>query len=111
SDLYPGAFFPDIMAPGENIRSSLPGGSYGIMSGTSMSGPHTTALVALMWQAGPALIGDIATTYQIIKDTAVPLTGQNGSNCGGNYTAGPNNDWGYGTIDALAAVNAALAYA
>ncbi len=28
SSLYPGDFFPDIMAPGENIRSSVPGGGY-----------------------------------------------------------------------------------
>jgi len=36
------------------------------------------------------------------------LTGQTGSNCGGNYTTGPNNDWGNGTIDALAAVQACV---
>jgi hypothetical protein len=57
-----------------------------------------------MWEASPALIGDIDTTYQAIYDTAVPLT-TTGSNCGGDYVVGPNNDWGYGTIDALAAVN------
>ncbi len=109
SALYPGDFIPDIMAPGENIRSSVPGGGYqGGWSGTSMSGPHVTALVALMWDASPNLEGDVISTEQIMIDTAVPLTGQNGSNCGGDYTIGPNNDWGYGTMDALAAVEEAI---
>jgi subtilisin family serine protease len=105
-----GNYFPDIMAPGENIRSSVPGGGYeGGWSGTSMAGPHATGLIALMWSAAPALRGQVAQTIQIIHDTAVPLTGQGGSNCGGDYTEGPNNDWGDGTIDALAAVEMAIA--
>ncbi len=110
SDLHPGEYFPDIMAPGENINSSLPGGGYSgpTWSGTSMSGPHVTGLIGLMWSASPVLQGNVAETYAILHDTAVRLTGQNGSNCGGDYTNGPNNDWGYGTIDALAAVNEAI---
>jgi hypothetical protein len=110
SDLYPGNFIPDVMAPGQNINSSLPGGGYSgpTWSGTSMAGPHVTGLIGLIWDAAPALIGNVAQTEQIIKDTAVRLTGQIGSNCGGNYTTGPNHDWGYGTIDALAAVQAAI---
>ncbi len=106
-----GNYFPDFMAPGENIRSSVPGGGYqGGWSGTSMSGPHVTALIGLIWSANPSLKGQIDTTYQIIQQTVVPLTGQNGSNCGGDYNVGPNNDWGYGTIDALAAVQLAVSY-
>jgi PKD repeat protein/predicted GH43/DUF377 family glycosyl hydrolase len=108
-DPTPPFYFPDVMAPGEFVRSSLPGGGYEHWSGTSMAGPHVTALVGLLWSANPALRGKVALTMQIIQDTAVPLTGQGGSNCGGDYTTGPNNDWGYGTIDALAAVQAALA--
>ncbi len=110
SSLDPGDYFPDIMAPGENIRSSVPGGGYeGGWSGTSMAGPHATGLIGLMWSANPALRGRVAETIQIIHDTAVPLAGQGGSNCGGDYTTGPNNDWGFGTIDALAAVQEAIA--
>ncbi len=103
-----GNYFPDIMAPGENIRSSLPGNSYASWGGTSMAGPHATALVGLIWSACPAYQGDVYGTIDLIIDTAVPLSGQTGSNCGGNYTNGPNNDWGYGTIDALAAVQACI---
>ena len=108
SSLYPDDFFPDIMAPGENIRSSLPGNTYASWSGTSMAGPHAAALIGLMWSANPALAGFVDETIQMIKDTAVPLTGVGGSGCGGDYVTGPNNDWGNGTIDALAAVNAAI---
>jgi hypothetical protein len=73
-----------------------------------MSGPHSTALIALMWQAAPGFLGMVEETYDIIYSTAVPLTGVPGSNCGGDYDVGPNNDWGFGTIDALAAVEEAM---
>ncbi len=110
SDLYPSDFMPDIMAPGQNIRSSLPGNTYASWSGTSMSGPHVTGLIGLLWSANPGLQGMVTETVQIIIDTAVPLSGQAGSNCGGDYTLGPNNDWGYGTMDALAATQKVLEY-
>ncbi len=108
-DPTPPNYFPDVMAPGENVRSALPGNQYDYWSGTSMAGPHVTALVGLIWSANPALRGQVDQTIDIIRDTAAPLTGQNGSNCGGDYTTGPNNDWGFGTIDSLAAVQAAIA--
>jgi hypothetical protein len=108
-DSTPPYYFPDITAPGENIRSSVPGSLYeGGWSGTSMAGPHATALIGLMWSACPALQGMVSQTYDIIRATASPVTTYVGS-CGGNYTTGPNNDWGYGTIDDLAAVQQAIA--
>ena len=103
-------FVPDVMAPGENIRSAVPGGYYQNWDGTSMAGPHVVGLVALMWAANPGLRGMIMETQQIIQSTSVPLVGQTGSNCGGDYEVGPNHDWGYGTIDALSAVQAASAF-
>lgn len=104
-----GNYFPDIMAPGNGIRSSVYADSYEYWSGTSMAGPHATGLIGLIWSANPALRGQVAQTIDIIHQTAVPLTGQTGSNCGGDYTTGPNNDWGVGTIDAAAAVQLAIA--
>jgi subtilisin family serine protease len=39
---------PDIVAPGVSIRSSMPGGLYGSLSGTSMATPHVAGVVALI---------------------------------------------------------------
>ncbi len=40
-----------FMTPGQNIRSTLPGGGYGTMSGTSMATPALSGVVALLEQA------------------------------------------------------------
>lgn len=42
----------DLMAPGVNIKSAVPGGGFRIMSGTSMAAPHAAAaamLIDLAW--------------------------------------------------------------
>ncbi len=98
---------PDIAAPGVDVVSSLPGGTYGPESGTSMAGPHLAGVVALMWSANPALIGDIDRTEQILIRTAKPYTGFRAADqCFSGGT--PNNAFGYGIVDAYAAVKAAL---
>ena len=43
----------DIAAPGVDILSTLPGGLYGEMSGTSMPAPHVTGGVALITSTHP----------------------------------------------------------
>ncbi|MDX9829137.1 MAG: S8 family serine peptidase [Anaerolineae bacterium] len=81
---------PEVVAPGVMIRSSLPGGTYGSYNGTSMAAPHVTGLVALLLQADPALT--IAQIEGIITSTAETGSAQV-----------PNNDSGWGRIDAFQA--------
>ena len=105
---------PDISAPGENVISAYnrhawnPGlmdeiidtfrwnnrtEYWGEASGTSMAAPNTTGVVALMLQADPTL--DVAQVRSILQQTAITdeETGEV-----------PNNEWGYGKINAYAAV-------
>lgn len=97
---------PDIVAPGVNITSALPGGTYGTNSGTSMAGPHVAGAVALIWSAQPALVGDIDATEELIRSTARPYNGFIPDPCG---TGGQSsNVFGYGMIDVYEAVRQAL---
>jgi subtilisin family serine protease len=97
---------PQVVAPGTN-RSAINSSdsSYSNMSGTSMAAPHVAGLVALMWSAAPCLIGDYAATETIIEQSANPIPYDDGTG-GGAHT--PNNATGWGEIDALAAVEAAI---
>ncbi len=98
---------PDILAPGQDILSAYPGGTYEIASGTSMAGPHVAGVVALMWSANPALIGDVERTTQILNQSAQPYSGYF-PGCGADLAMVPNNVAGYGVLDALSAVSLAM---
>ena len=101
---------PDISAPGTNIRSALQGSDsqYGSLSGTSMAGPHVAGLVALIISANPALAGNVDLIEDIIEQTAVPKTTNEGCGLDGPAQV-PNNTYGWGRINALAAVERAVA--
>lgn len=98
---------PDIAAPGVDVLSGTPDGGYTRNSGTSMAGPHLVGVVALMWSANPALIGDIDTTERILRETATPYSGPlEASTCG--LDTHPEWAVGAGTVNAYAAVQSAL---
>jgi len=94
---------PGLSAPGVNILSSLPGGSYGTMTGTSMAGPHVAGAAALLLSAAPGYRGDVGAIEFLLFSSAEPMTTTEG--CGGDGPEDiPNNTWGWGILDALAAV-------
>jgi serine protease AprX len=105
----PNLLKPNVSAPGVNVRSSTRTSdtSYGNSSGTSMAGPHVAGVVALLWSARPQLVRNIAATKTILENTANPaVTVTPLQTCGGTpSTQIPNNSFGYGRVDALAAVN------
>jgi subtilisin family serine protease len=99
-----GIIKPNISAPGQSIRSSVPTNNYATYSGTSMASPHVSGAVALMWSAAPDLAGNILATRAILDETA---RDRDPVACGG--TPENNNDWGEGQLDAYAAVLEAIA--
>jgi subtilisin family serine protease len=93
-----GLIDPDVCAPGVGVIScsySNPSG-YTSMDGTSMATPHVAGAMALMLDANPFL--SCSQVNQILEETAVDLG-----------AAGKENIFGAGRINALAAVQAALA--
>lgn len=92
-----GLIRPDVCAPGVDIVScnyANPSG-YTTMSGTSMATPHNAGLMALMLDANPAL--STSQVDMILEQTALDLG-----------TAGKENTYGSGRIQALQAVQAAI---
>lgn len=105
---------PNVTAPGVATTSYMTVGdgsgnwNYVNASGTSMAGPHVAGLVALMISADSTLAGDVNRIEDIIEQTTVQRTTD--QNCGGiSGMTIPNNTYGYGVVDALAAVNQAIA--
>ncbi len=103
-----GRLKPDISAPGVSIRSSLRGGGYGTMSGTSMAGPHVAGAVALLLSAKPSLKGQVSEVGARLAQTASHAVTPTGQVCGGLAdNVFPNNTYGSGRLDVLAAVSEA----
>jgi len=87
---------PEIVAPGVDVYSSIPGGGYtDSFSGTSMAGPHIAGVAALMRQANPDI--DVDTVKEIMMATAIDFG-----------EVGEDNSYGWGMVDAYEAVLAVM---
>ncbi|WP_414721674.1 S8 family serine peptidase [Streptomyces sp. LMG1-1-1.1] len=94
----------DVAAPGGDgstqVYSTLPGGKYGNMSGTSMASPHVTGVAALIASQNPTF-----TPAQIRDQLGVQATDRacpSDARCTG--TTAKNGFFGEGAVDALKAV-------
>lgn len=106
----PSILKPNLTAPGVAVRSATRTSdtAFSTIQGTSMAGPHVAGVVALLWSARPQLVRNIPATKALLQNTANPLvTVTPAQTCGGtSSTQIPNNSFGYGRVDALAAYNA-----
>jgi thermitase len=67
-----GATSVDLAAPGVSIRSTMPGGGYGTMSGTSMASPHVAGVAALLGSVRPGLSSSELKSSVLVSVDAKP---------------------------------------
>jgi subtilisin family serine protease len=67
------AWFLALVAPGESIMSSVPGGGYRAFSGTSMATPHVAGAWAVIKQAIPT--AGVDGVLSALQATGAPVTG------------------------------------
>lgn len=76
---------PDIIAPGQDILTTVPNGAYDFMTGSSFATPHVAGLAALLLQLNPGwqtadvrqrLIGDSERVANSLQDAAAMVAKQ-----------------------------------
>ncbi|MFD6372402.1 S8 family serine peptidase, partial [Streptomyces roseolus] len=90
----------EVSAPGESVYSTVPGGKYSSLSGTSMAAPHVAGVAALMASANPAYTP--ADLRAKLGEQATDLACPSDARCTG--TTAKNSFFGEGRVDALKAV-------
>jgi thermitase len=76
----------EIAGPGVNVLSTIPGGQYAELSGTSMATPHVSGVAGVLWQLNP---GDTANGIRSRLDGAVDDLGP----------AGRDQSFGFGRVN------------
>ena len=89
-------FYPEMVAPGVEIRTTDRYGTYQTTSGTSLAAPHVAGALALLWSAFP----DLTTAQQeaALLRSALDLG-----------SPGADNTFGHGRLDVLAAYSELMA--
>jgi hypothetical protein len=87
-----GSTFPDVVAPGVDVRTTDLYGGFVSETGTSMAAPEVSGALALLLSAFPGLPAD--RQESALEYGALDLG-----------PAGPDNDSGYGRLDVLGAYN------
>jgi serine protease AprX len=68
-----GRLKPDLVAPGERIRSTIPGEDYGPLDGTSQAAPHVSGAAAILMARFPELIGQPGRIKELLCESATDL--------------------------------------
>lgn len=93
----------DVAAPGSSVLSTMPGGGYGRMSGTSMASPHVAGVAALLKSTHPWWTPRrLESALQVQADDTACPTAPADPRCTG--TTKNNAFFGEGITDALDAV-------
>jgi len=84
------AIHPEVVAPGQNVRSAWEQNNFNTISGTSMAAPHVSGAILLLKEAFPLLSGEqlLWALYLSAVDLGTP---------------GEDNIYGMGMIDVYAA--------
>ncbi|MEM7116911.1 MAG: S8 family serine peptidase [Chloroflexota bacterium] len=83
---------PTLVAPGTAVYSAFRNNEFFVANGTSMATPHVAGTIALMLSANPQL--PTKNIFSLLRNTVVPIAKTH-----------PNNDSGWGRLDAYAAVS------
>jgi subtilisin family serine protease len=84
----------EVAAPGVSVLSTIPGGQYARLSGTSMATPHASGVAGVLWQLFPG-------------DTAAGIRGRLTAAVDDRGPAGRDQSFGFGRVNLCKAAGGA----